>query len=76
MYKCRNCNNELKHIDLEFWFCENCLKVIEISATKNWKNKDKIDNRFYEHKFLKHELNPNTTIENYYDFILDYMEGV
>lgn len=79
MFKCNDCNKVLDHVNYEFWICEHCFKIIEISTTKNWKTVkiEKIDNRFYDYKILKHEiLNNDLSKENYLNLIPSLMEGV
>lgn len=73
MYKCGECNNELNHLNWEFWLCENCGKIIEIPVTKKWE----IDNKFYLHIFekrdnpiIRHEIGiKKESRNNYFNFI-------
>jgi len=69
-YKCNKCNSELEHINFEFWLCENCFTIIQLNISRNWKAKNKIDNRMY--LFEKSDTINHTgisNIENFNDFI-------
>lgn len=79
VFKCKECHNELIHINYENWLCEKCFKVIQIMITKNWKNHDKdkiiFHNKIENRNVIYHEIyNNDESKKNYYDLLPKLME--